>query len=107
MKRSILGLILFLILFYFFYLKDYRYNRLIKEGNKIVVKISKYKRKEGKLPNSLNDLGIDIIDESDPELCYMKIDGNNFILSFSISIDETYFYYSDSKKWEYGFRKME
>lgn len=93
-----------LVLFYVFYLKDYRERTLIKKGNGIVVKIEAYKLKNGLFPESLNEL---IIEESIlEEIFYNKIDSTNYIIWFGTSLGESKIFYSDSKKWEDGYRSI-
>ncbi len=82
-----------------------REKKLKKEAAIIVKKIEAYKCKENKLPDNLKDLGLE---ESDGynTIYYMQRDSANFTVSFPISAESHLFYYSDSKDWEKGFRKM-
>lgn len=78
----------------------------MREGNVIIKKIELYKQQNRQLPNSLSDLGISEKDESDPPLYYERRDSTHYTLSFNISMDDSKFYYSDSKKWEDNYREM-
>ncbi|HFG0566524.1 hypothetical protein [Flavobacterium psychrophilum] len=94
-----LGLVL-LFFFWFFYLRNEKENRLTNQGNEIIAKIEKYKEVNQKLPNSLIDIGIPIIDENNPPLYYEKKDSVNYIVWFAKSGEDVKTYYSDTKKWE-------
>ncbi|WP_269227592.1 hypothetical protein [Flavobacterium eburneipallidum] len=103
MKKKI-GLIfttLMLLFFvWFFYLRTEKENRLTSQGSEIIEKIENYKAKYKKLPNSLSDIGIEIIDENNPPLYYEKKDNSNYIIWFAKSSEDVKTYYSDTKKWE-------
>jgi hypothetical protein len=79
--------------------------RLMNEGKEIIKKIEDYKKKHNKLPGSLSDMGIEEQDGMDV-LYYYKRDSINYTVSFPISAEKHKFYYSDSKKWEEGYRDM-
>jgi|Laugresbdmm110sn_2_1035109.scaffolds.fasta_scaffold00042_17 hypothetical protein len=93
-------ILIFLFSFWFFYLRTEKENRLIIQGNEIIEKVEKYRIKYKKLPNSLPDIGIEIIDENNPPLYYEKKDSLNYIVWFAKSSEEVKTYYSDTKKWE-------
>ena len=93
-------ILFFLFSFWFFYLRSEKENRLTTQGNEIIEKVEKYRVKYKKLPNSLSDIGIKIIDENNPPLYYEKKDSLNYIVWFAKSSEEVKTYYSDSKKWE-------
>ena len=104
MKKR-LGLIFIVVLmllffFWFFYLKTEKENRLTFQGNEIIKKVEDYRIKYKKLPNSLPDIGIEIIDENNPPLYYEKKDSSNYIIWFAKSSEDVKTYYSDTKKWE-------
>lgn len=110
MKKKILYLvglsILSLIGFWYFYLRDARETRVMKQGKEIVKKIEDYKKENKKLPDSLSDIGF--IEDANTELYlkYNKQDSIHFFVWVGISSEESKFYYSDSKKWEKGYRAM-
>lgn len=99
-------LMIALFSFWFFYLRNAKENELFKQGNETVQKIEKFKKKNGRLPNSLSEIGIAEKDETDPPLYYDRRDSVNYTVSFSTSMDDSKFYYSDSKKWEDAYRPM-
>ena len=82
-----------------------RQDKMVQEGNEIVEKIESYKQQNNKLPENLNDLGLEEKDGYNV-IYYTKRDSCNFTISFPISEESHMFYYSDSKKWEEGYRKM-
>ncbi|WP_375605351.1 hypothetical protein [Flavobacterium davisii] len=90
----------FLFFFWFIYLKNEKENRLMSQGNEIIEKVEKYRVKYKKLPSSLTDIGIEIIDENNPPLYYEKRDTTNYIVWFAKSSEDVKTYYSDTKKWE-------
>mgnify|MGYP000913810386 CR=1 FL=1 len=100
-----IGLVVFLLL-YFFLLKDTREDRLIKEANVLIGKIENFRRENGHLPDSLNEISYSSKKGTD-ELFYTKYSETNYTVSFVMSIDYNKTYYSDTKTWENGFRKME
>lgn len=107
MKIILISLISITCLFsvWFFYLKDTRGNKLIKKGNVVVEKVEKYRQNNGKLPKSLEDIGIKEEDGVDA-IFYDIQSENNYTISFVMSIDYNKTYYSDTKQWENGYRKM-
>lgn len=101
-----LGILVVSFLFWFLYLRLEQDNRLTKEGNLIVQKIEDYKSKNGYLPVSLVDIGIPVIDEANPPIYYEKRGKDGYIIWYSNGFDDNRTYYSDSKKWEYGYRSI-
>lgn len=99
--------LLFLGSFWFFYLKDARENRLIKEGNVLVKKIEAFKVEYKRLPISLEEIGVSEQDGVDA-LYYSKQDSlsENYMISFGTSLGESKIYFSDNKKWENFYREM-
>jgi hypothetical protein len=87
-------------------LKDTRENELIKKGNDIVEKVELFKQEHNRLPISLEEIGLE--EEQGANAIYYDIRSNsNYTVSFMMSIDYNKFYYSDTKQWENGYRKME
>lgn len=110
MKKIILQLIIpfcLLILFFlwYYFLRPYREKKLEAEANDIIIKIEQYAQLNDTLPSNLLVLGINDTNDSFP-FYYETFDCNNYILSYGLSIDESKTYYSDSKKWEYGYREI-
>ena len=102
----ILGILILLFCFWFFYLRYEREHQLIKEGYILVEKIEKFRKENGYLPESLNDINYCGKAGTD-ELIYIKESEKNYTVSFVMSIDYNKTYYSDTKTWESGFREME
>ena len=92
------GIIISIVPFYFFYLKDARDNKLIKEGELLKIKVENYKKEHHKLPESLLDLGI--VETMEGPLYYQKRDSLNYIIWYGKSLGESNTYHSDSQKWE-------
>lgn len=99
--QLIFWLVGILLLFgvWFFFLRNDRENRLMRDGNVIVKKIETFKAENERLPNSLEEIGIKIQDGKDA-LYYDKKDSTLYIIWFGMSLGESKTYYSDSKKWE-------
>lgn len=108
-KTVIIVLVIVLIAFpliWFFLLKDTREDKLIKEANVLVEQIENFRKENGYLPESLNDINYKGKTGAD-ELSYTKYSEKNYTVSFVMSIDYNKTYYSDTKTWENGFREME
>lgn len=101
-KKNITILLIFILVFafWFFYLKDERENRLTRQAEDIITKVENYRIKNKELPNSLTDIGIEIIDETNPPVYYEKKDSLNYIVWFPRNGEDIKTYYSDTKKWE-------
>lgn len=78
--------------------------KLIKEGDKLVQRIEKYKTKNGHLPSSIEDLGIK--ETMEGPLFYVPMDSVNYMVYFGTSLGESMIYYSDTKDWDYRLRGM-
>lgn len=102
---TILILSLLVVIWYAFYFRSNREIKLMKEGERIVNKVEEYKKTNDRLPNSLSEIGIEER-EGFNVLYYYKRDSINYTVSFPISAEKHKFYYSDSKKWEDGYRDM-
>lgn len=101
----ILGVLIVLFSFWFFYLKDLREYRLIKEGNILVEKIEFFRAENKRLPTSLQEIGIEERDGLDA-LYYNKRDSFHYNVSFGTSLGESVIYYSDTKQWEDRYREI-
>ena len=75
-------------------------SQMIDGGNAMIKRIDSYKDSIGAAPVSLSDIGIVIVDESNPPYYYQRIDSLHYTLSFSNGVGESKIYYSDSRKWE-------
>lgn len=78
----------------------------IKEANQIIHKVEEYRKLENRLPDNLNAIGIKETEEG--PVFYKKIDSLNYIvwIQANSSVGDSKIYYSDSKKWEEGYRKI-
>lgn len=103
----ILGVFLCLFCFWFFYLRTEREKRLEKEGNEIIRKIEEFRNENGKLPKSLEEIGVNILEGADALDYTIYKDSINYTISFVISIDNSKIYYSDTKGWEDFYREIE
>jgi len=83
-----------------FYLWNSRDRRLANRGNEIIDMIEAYRSKEGRLPNSLREVGV----EGEVELFYNKWDSVNYMVWYGTDLGESVTFYSDSRKWETGER---
>ena len=92
--------------FWFFYLRTAGEKKLFREGNDIVNRIEDFKKEHHRLPYSLTEIGIKVIDEANPELHYDMRDSIHYTVFFGTSLGESEYYYSDSKKWEDRYRDM-
>lgn len=111
MKKNKLVIGIVLVLFglffiWFIYLKNYKENRLMKEGKNILDRVEIYKQEKGILPNSLSDIGIKENENTENEIKYQRQDTTHFYIWLGISSEESKFYYSDSRKWENSYREM-
>lgn len=77
----------------------------MEQGIILVRRIEVFKAENKRLPDSLEEINIAERDGFDV-LYYYKRDSLHYTVSFPISAEEHKFYYSDTKKWEEGFRKM-
>ena len=107
-KTIIIVLVIVIIAFsliWFFYLKDTREDMLVKEAIVLVEQIENFRKENGYLPESLNDINYSGKTGAD-ELFYTKFSEKNYTVSFVMSFDYNKIYYSDTKNWENGFREM-
>ncbi len=97
MKRVLAVVVLLtgLLIASFFLYRNYKDNDLISRGNLVIQNIEDFRQKKGRLPNSLDELGI-----HDDELFYNKWDSVNYMVWYGTSLGESVTYYSDTKKWE-------
>ena len=98
--------IVFVILL-FFMIECQNESAMIKRGNEIVSKIECYRNLRSQVPDSLQQIGIKIIDEDNPPFQYEKKGEDNYILYFSNGVGESKIYYSDTRQWEDFIRKIE
>ena len=82
------------ISFIYYSCSDYE-SRMIDGGNAIVERIESYIDSVGTTPESLSDIGIVIVDESNPPYYYEQIDSANYTLYFGTVLGESKFYFSE------------
>ena len=70
----------------------------IKKGNEAAARIEDFRIKNGKLPNSLSEVGIEET-ESGP-IYYEKKSESRYILWFGKELGESVVYDSDTKQWK-------
>ena len=74
-----------------------------KRANAIVAQIEDYRKCNGKLPNTLDDIqGLSELEEEKRgfyAVLYEKIDETYYVVSYGKSFDENWYYYSDTKEW--------
>ena len=70
----------------------------IEKGNEAITKIENFRNKNGKLPNSLSEIGI-AETESGP-IYYEKKSESKYILWFGKELGESVTYDSDTKQWK-------
>ena len=73
-------------------------NDKIAKGNDVATKIETFKNKNGKLPNSLSEIGIKET-ESGP-IYYEKKSESKYILWFGKELGESVNYDSETKQWK-------
>jgi hypothetical protein len=98
---------IFLIGFWYFYLRDAKEIQILEKGEEVVKKVEEYRQNTNRLPTSLSEIGIAEDDNTDLYLHYQKIDSVNYYVWLGLSFEESKFYYSDSKKWQNGFREID
>lgn len=98
--------VLLLIGFWYLYLRNANENRLMREGKEVVKKIEYYRTEKKKLPASLSEIGFIEDDRTDLYLQYTKVDSIRYYIWLGMSLEESKFYYSDSKRWENSLREM-
>lgn len=100
-KTYITATIILLIIFSFaflYWMIYYQEKTYEKKGNLLVKQIETYKEIENKLPNNLNDLGLEEPMNEGPY--YEKIDSINYKVYFNIGFDDSKVYYSKLKEWK-------
>jgi len=70
----------------------------IAKGNEIVIKVENFRNKNGKLPNSLSEIGV-AETESGP-IYYEKKSESRYVLWFGKELGESVTYDSETKQWK-------
>lgn len=74
------------------------YNEKIKQGKVVVTKVEIFRNEKNRLPNSLNEIGIEET-ESGP-IYYRKESESIYIVWFGKQLGESETYDSDTKEWK-------
>ena len=90
---------------FFCFLKIKREKDLTQRGEDIVEQIELFRKKNHRLPKDLNEIGI-LEEENANALYYDVRNDTSYTVSFMMSIDYNKTYYSDTKKWENGYREI-
>lgn len=77
---------------------DQKVARQIEAGNKVINRIESFRRDQGRLPNSLAELGIE--EKEEGPIYYDKKTDTKYILWFGTDLGESAAYDSEKKKWE-------
>ena len=101
MKRIILGIFTTVVIIgaVISYLTMSEYNEYEEKGAVLIDKVEKYRVRYGTLPNSEEDLNIELVMNEGPY--YKKVDSVKYEVYFNIGFDNTYTYCSDIKTWKY------
>lgn len=70
----------------------------IAEGDKVIIKIEKFRNETGRLPNSLTE--IDISEKESGPIYYQKKSDSKYILWFGKELGESMVYDSETKEWK-------
>lgn len=71
---------------------------LIKQGNEIAAKVEAFKAKNGKLPNSLQNIGVE--EKLEGPVFYEKKSDTEYRLWFGAELGESVVYNSSTRKWQ-------
>ncbi|MDD3629571.1 MAG: hypothetical protein PHF55_00890 [Bacteroidales bacterium] len=101
MKKVIIGIltVLIIVTVTIFYMRINETAEYKNKGNKLIEKIESYRQRHGELPDYVTELGIE--EEMGEGPYYEKIDSVKYIVYFNIGFDNSFIYYSDTKKWEW------
>ena len=80
------------------FLQYYEKNNYQKCGAFLIDKIETFRKTESRLPNSVEELGLEEHMNCGPY--YERKDSVNYVIYFTIGFDETLIYYSDKKEWK-------
>lgn len=69
-------------------------------GEEFVGKIEAFRMSQGRLPESLDEVGIRVKDLGDPPVYYQKESPDRYIVWYGLSLGESMTYDSVTKKWE-------
>ena len=89
--------ILILACISFFLFRETREGRLMAQGNEYIDKINRYLEDTGRLPASLQELGLE--ERLEGPIYYERRDSAHFVLWFGTSVGESVTYDSRTKSW--------
>ena len=69
-------------------------------GEQVVAKVENFRQINGRLPESLQEIGIQVKSLSDPPVYYLKKDSDHYIVWYGLSLGESMAYDSQTKQWE-------
>lgn len=103
MKKILIkiGLLVISILIAFtivLFIQNNEKNNYQKCGAFLIDKIETFRQTENRLPNSVEELGLEEPMNSGPY--YERKDSVNYVIFFTIGFDEMLIYYSDKKEWK-------
>ncbi len=96
MKSKTTSTILFAVLVCFVFAGCY--SEKLAERNETVVQIEKFRKEKGRLPNSLNEIGIE--EKEEGPIYYEKKSESRYVLWFGKELGESVTYDSDTKEWK-------
>ncbi|HRS68793.1 MAG TPA: hypothetical protein P5288_01280 [Bacteroidales bacterium] len=100
MKKVIIWIstVLIIVAVTIFYMQINENAEYKNKGNKLIERIESYRQRQGELPDNITELGMEPGMGEGPY--YEKIDSAKYIIYFNIGFDNTFTYYSDTKKWK-------
>jgi len=69
-------------------------------GEQVVAKVEKFRQVNGRLPDSLQEIGIEVKSLSDPPVYYLKKSSDHYIVWYGLNLGESMTYDSHTKLWE-------
>jgi hypothetical protein len=97
MKAAIIAVIISLLIFFTIHLLS-RTSRLKSEGDEIICKIEAFNKENGRLPDSLSEIGIE--EKLEGPIYYDKKDDSEYIVWFGAGLGESVIYHSTTKEWD-------
>lgn len=79
---------------------SYKSTRLEADGNQMVQQIEAYRQREKRLPDSVNEIGIE--EKLDGPLYYKKLDNDRYLIWFGTQFGESRTYDSREKQWRWA-----
>ncbi len=96
MKSKTISTILFAVLIGFAFAGCY--SEKFAKGNETAAQIEKFRKEKGRLPNSLNEIGIE--EKEEGPIYYEKKSESRYVLWFGKELGESVTYDSDTKEWK-------